>query len=270
MQRSLDDIKQQGLGLAAISYDSPETIRAFGEKHGITFPLLADPGSKTIDAWGIRNREAAGRSAGIPHPGTFVIDRRGVILSRAFESAYQERDTAASILAALKQSSERNAPGSGEVIGKYLKAQVSVSDRVAAPGHRVTLFVDVTPGPRIHVYAPGQQGYIPISLTLEPSPDYRLGAASYPTSREYLFAPLNERVQVFDRPFRILQDVTLALTPALRQRASAKETLTVKGTLEYQACDDKVCFRPDSVLLTWSIALTPIVREPDPPECEWH
>jgi hypothetical protein len=67
-------------------------------------------------------------------------------------------------------------------------------------------------------------------------------------------------VQVFDRPFRIVQDVTLALTPAFRQRASAKETLTVTGTLEYQACDDNVCFRPDSVPLKWTIGLTPIER----------
>lgn len=261
MQRSLDDVRKQGLGLAAISYDSGATLTAFTEKHGITFPLLSDVGSGTIDAWGLRNREATGRTAGIPHPGTFVIGRDGVIRSRAFEDAYQERDTAASILAAPKQSSQTRAPGSNEVAAKYLQARLSASDRVAAPGHRITLFLDVTPGSNIHVYAPGQQGYIPISLTLEPSPDYRIGAVRYPASREYLFAPLKERVRVFDRPFRILQDVTLALTPAFRQRAAAKETLTLKGTLEYQACDDKVCFRPDRVPVSWAIGLIPLERE---------
>ncbi len=88
----------------------------------------------------------------------------------------------------------------------------------------------------------------------------KVGAARYPRRATMPSAPLNEHVKVFDRPFRILQDITLALTPALRQRATAKETLTVRATLEYQACDDKVCFRPDSVPVTWSIVLTPIER----------
>jgi hypothetical protein len=259
LQRTLEDIRAQGLGLAAISYDSVETLRAFSDKHGITFPLLSDAGSKVIEAWGLRNREATGRSAGIPHPGTFVIDRSGRIVSRAFEDAYQERDTAASILATLPGAGAV-AAGSERVTAKYLSAALSASDRTAAPGHRVTLFADIVPGPHMHVYAPGQKGYIPIGLTLDSSPDFKAGAVRFPASREYFFAPLKERVQVFDRAFRIAQDVTLALTPALRKRATAKETLTIKGTLEYQACDDKVCYRPDSVAVAWTIALTPIER----------
>jgi DsbC/DsbD-like thiol-disulfide interchange protein len=196
-----------------------------------------------------------------------VIDRAGTIVSRAFESAYQERDTAGSILASLQPSATS---GTTSVAGKYLAARLSVSDRLAAPGHRITLIADVAPGRNIHVYAPGQQGYIAIELKLDRSADFKAGTVRFPASREYFFAPLNERVQVFDRPFRITQDIMLALTPSLRKRATAKETLTVSGTLEYQACDDKVCFRPDSVPLTWSITLMPIEREPEPPECELH
>lgn len=254
----MEDIKKQGLGLAAISYDSEAILRSFTEKHLITFPLLSDVGSKTIDAWGLRNREATGRTAGIPYPGTYVIDRSGVIVSRAFEDAYQERDTAASILASLRPPASLQ--GTPDIVGKYLIARTSVSDRVAAPGHRVSLLVEIVPGKNVHVYAPGQRGYIPIAVTLDPSPDFKIGAARYPVPTDYVFGQLKEHVKVFDRPSRIMQDVTLALTPSLRQRAAAKDTLSVSGTLEYQACDDKVCFRPESIRLTWSIALTPIER----------
>lgn len=245
--------------MAAISYDSGAILKSFTERHGITYPLLSDAGSATIDAWGIRNREATGRTAGIPHPGTYVIDRNGVIVSRAFETAYQERRTAASILAGEAPSPSR-VEGSTEVSGKHLQIRLSQSNREAAPGHRVTLILDVTPGRNIHVYAPEQQGYLPISVRLDASADFKAGASRYPSPRDYLFTPLNERVKVFDRPFRILQDVTLTLTPALRQRAQAKATLTLTGTLEYQACDDRVCFPPDSVAVTWSLGLTPIER----------
>ncbi len=249
----------RGLGLAAISYDRQETLRAFTDKHHITFPLLSDVGSKVIDAWGIRNHEATGRAAGIPHPGTFVVDRQGVIVSRAFEEAYQERDTAGSILAGLTEASP-TLRGAAEVTGKYLSVRAGVSDAMAAPGHRVTLILDLTPGRGIHVYAPGQEGYIAVALKLDPSPDFRSGEVRYPAPRDFFFAPLNEHVQVYDRPFRILQDVTLALTPALRQRAFENGTLLLAGTLEYQACDDKVCFRPDSVPVRWTLGLTPIER----------
>ena len=48
---------------------------------------------------------------------------------------------------------------------------------------------------------------------------------------------------MYAKPFRILQDIT-----------SAKPgPLTVKGTLRYQACDDKVCYRPTNVPLEWTV-----------------
>jgi DsbC/DsbD-like thiol-disulfide interchange protein len=196
---------------------------------------------------------------GVPHPGTFIIDRGNRIVSRAFEQAYQERFTAASILAALQASGPAPA-GARDVAGRYLAARVYATNAVAAPGQRFTLIVDVTPGPKMHVYAPGQQGYIPVAVTIAPSADFKLGPVTFPPPKSYFFAPLKETVSVFDRPFRIAQDITLALTPALRKRATARETLSISGTLDYQACDDAVCYRPDSVPLTWTITLTPIER----------
>jgi len=40
------------------------------------------------------------RTYAIPYPGTFIVDRKGVV-SRFFEDAYQERYTAATILNSL-------------------------------------------------------------------------------------------------------------------------------------------------------------------------
>ena len=265
LQRSLPDIQRAGLGLVAVSYDSTATLRVFADKHAITFPMLSDQGSKTITAWGILNREATGRTAGIPYPGTYVLDSKGVIVSRNFEEAYQERDSAASIVAALQQSSSSTADakarallGAGtELIGKYVKLRLGASDTVAAPGHRITLTLDVTPGPKIHVYAPGQSGYISIALKMNDSPDWKAGAPVFPRATPFV-DPLGERVQVFDKPFRVHQSVTLTLTPSMRQRATAREALVVPGSFEYQACDDKVCYRPETIPVQWTLSLTPI------------
>jgi len=259
LQRSLPDIQRAGLGLVAVSYDSTATLRAFAAKHGITFPMLSDQGSKTIAAWGILNREATGRTAGIPYPGTYVLDTKGVIVTRNFEDAYQERDSAASILAGLRQSARSSAAGGqgAELVGKYVRVRASATDAIAAPGHRITLSIDVTPAPRIHVYAPGQTGYISIDLKLTDSPDWKSSPAVFPVARPFV-DPLGERVQVYDRPFRITQNITLTLTPSMRQRATAREPLAVTGSFEYQACDDKVCYLPETIPVQWPLTLTPI------------
>ena len=80
LRKQLDEIRKQGLGVAAISYDSPEILKRFREAgSGITFPLLSDEGSKVIRSFGILNEEvpAGTQFAGIPYPGTFMVDPSG-------------------------------------------------------------------------------------------------------------------------------------------------------------------------------------------------
>jgi hypothetical protein len=92
---------------------------------------------------------------------------------------------------------------------------------------------------------------------LNDSPDWKTAASAFPRAKPYV-DPVGERVQVYDQPFRISQDITLTLTPSMRQRATARETLVVAGELEYQACDDRICYRPDTIPVQWRITLTPL------------
>src|SRR5262249_30827143 len=120
----LAELQAKGLGLAAISYDPVSTLVAFSSQRGITFPLLSDVGSEIIKRYGILNAvvdEALGPDkddpavkantqkyasavgvnpamAGIPYPGTFIVDRRGRVTSRFFEESYVERNTVSSLL----------------------------------------------------------------------------------------------------------------------------------------------------------------------------
>ena len=86
-----------------ISYDSTDVLKRAAAKLNITFPLLSDPGSRTIDAYGIRNKEATGRFDGIPHPTTFVVDDRGTIRARLFHEGYKDRHTSEDLIKAVKQ-----------------------------------------------------------------------------------------------------------------------------------------------------------------------
>ena len=51
------------------------------------------------------------------------------------------------------------------------------------------------------------------------------------------------------------------LTPEAAAALKDRTELTISGTLDYQACDDTVCFTPQSVPLTWTIGLRALDRE---------
>lgn len=101
MQADLKKIEDTGTVVVAISYDPADALARFAEKKSITFPLLSDPESKTIGAYGILNKEAKGNMAGIPYPGTFVIDKQGVIRGKLFHDGYRERHSTEELLKAI-------------------------------------------------------------------------------------------------------------------------------------------------------------------------
>lgn len=102
LQKDLKAIESTGVQLIAVSYDSPATNAAARSKLGLTFPLLSDTGSKIIDAYGIRNHEATGRTDGIPHPVVYIIDQQSMIRVKLMRDGYRERPESAEIIAGVK------------------------------------------------------------------------------------------------------------------------------------------------------------------------
>lgn len=104
LQTNLKEIEASGGRIVGISCDSTNLLQRFAAKNSITYPLLSDAGSKTIDAYGIRNKEAPERVSGIPYPGTFVVGTNGVIRAKLFLEGYQERHTVNALVEALKNA----------------------------------------------------------------------------------------------------------------------------------------------------------------------
>jgi peroxiredoxin len=284
LQGQVKQLRDQGLGLAAISYDSPEIIAAFSRQHGITYPMLSDAGSATIKRYGILNPVpeqlfgpnggdpamkadvekyvsvvgASARMVGIAFPGTFMLDRQGRVTSRYFEDFYIERSTTSSLLVKLGQGTP---PVTATKIStSHLDVTTYPSDEAVAPGNRFSLVLEVEPRPRMHVYAPGAKDYRVVSLNVTEQPFVRLLPVAYPPSEIYFFEPLNERVPVYQKPFTLVREVVLEGQPEAQAAFRGKETLTISGSLDYQACDDKICFNPVSLPLSWRVTLRPIVR----------
>ena len=132
----MKELKSKGLGLAVISYDSPEILTAFGKQRGIAG---ANP-----------------RMAGIAFPGTFMLDRSGRVKSRFFEDFYITRNTVSSILA---RTGTGNPVAGTKISTEHLEVTAYPSDAAIAPGNRITLTFDIVPHRGIHVYAPGASSY---------------------------------------------------------------------------------------------------------------
>ncbi|MBI4266275.1 MAG: hypothetical protein HY657_18025 [Acidobacteria bacterium] len=143
----------------------------------------------------------------------------------------------------------------------HLRVTTYVTEEVAAPGSLFSVVLDISPRERMHVYAPGAEGYKIITLTLEPNPLVVPRRLQYPPSETYFFEPLNERVPVFQKPFTLTQAMAVSTAPEHRAALAKAESVTIKGTLDYQACDDRICFVPQSVPVSYTVKLRPVEPE---------
>jgi Disulphide bond corrector protein DsbC len=148
-----------------------------------------------------------------------------------------------------------------QISTEHLEIRTYATDSAVVFGNRLAVVLEITPRRGIHVYAPGASTYRVIALTLAPQPFIRVLESPYPASQIYEFKPLNEQVPVYQRPFTLHQEVLLEGSPEAQTALRGADRLTLTGALNYQACDDKVCFNPTSVPLSWTLRLQPLITE---------
>jgi peroxiredoxin len=103
LQQAKATLAAQGYGLAALSYDSPEVLAQFAARRDISYALLSDPRSATIDAYGIRDVQyPKGHMAhGVPQAAIFILSREGVVQAKLAEADYRKRPPTAAVLEAI-------------------------------------------------------------------------------------------------------------------------------------------------------------------------
>ncbi|MBK5295731.1 MAG: hypothetical protein JJE40_01155 [Vicinamibacteria bacterium] len=154
------------------------------------------------------------------------------------------------ILVFVLGASAMASSASGQSFRKNQPARVTVEARASAPISRAPQSLDLaltaTPVPGVHVYAPGNPKYIAVTVTVLPATGLTIGTPVFPAGDDYFFAPLQESVKVYSRPFVILVPVKVTSAFTKGRSPDAAPTVTVTGTVDYQACDNKVCFPPQS------------------------
>jgi thiol:disulfide interchange protein DsbD len=136
------------------------------------------------------------------------------------------------------------------VNGRQAQVTTSASTGVAHSGQRITLAVEVNLRPGVHVYAPGVEGYIPISWTLEKSAAYEAHDVEMPAAHKLYLEAIDETAPVYEGRFRLVRDVTVG--PDVHEGR-----LSIAGTLRYQACDDRMCYKPEKLPLGWTLVVEP-------------
>lgn len=265
LQQNLPQLNRQKLGLAAISYDSEAVLKHFAGRKNITYPLLSDPDSRTIRAYGVLNEGVpvntpkalenrflrGGEWYGVPVPGTFMLDPRGIVVAKYFEEDYRERYTASEIL--VRQLGADSGLPRTVSETKHLTISTFASLTNVKMGQRIALVADVDLKPRMHVYAPGVEGYIAIDFSISESPAIKIHPATFPASKKLRLKAINETVPVYQGKFRIARDVNIGTDPQVKPELNEKGELVIHGTLRYQACDDRVCYVPQNVPLSWTL-----------------
>ena len=110
--------------------------------------------------------------------------------------------------------------------------------------------VEVRLPPQLHVQsnAPRDPALIPTELTFNPPAGVRAAEIVFPKATDFQQAGLPQPLAVFEHEFAI--GVQFAV-----EKGTAPRTIEIPGRLRYQACDDKVCYPPQTAEVRWTLSV---------------
>jgi hypothetical protein len=252
LDRKREEFEKRGIKIAAISFDPIEVLQSFSQRTGVQLTLLSDPESRVIRAFGILNETVAKdhQFYGIPNPGDYLIDESGIVKAKFIEERYADRYTGGQVL--VRTLGADTGGPRRETETDHLTVTSSASDEILRGGNRLSLVLDVDLEPRMHVYAPGVKGYIPIDWTMEEVDGLTNYPAAYPGSEMLHLPAIDETVPVYQGQFRMVRDVMVGQPKEIQHLLNEQGELLVKGSFRYQACDDKICYLPQTVPVEWT------------------
>ena len=253
LERKREQLERQGYGIAAVTFDSPETLQHFADRVGIGYPLLADTDSAVIRRFGLLNETVPKDHAffGMAVPGEFLVDPQGRVLAKSFEEDYRDRSTAGRTLVRVLGAGPNGR--TSRIEGPRYTLSVWASDEIVRGGNVITLVLDLDLKPKMHVYAPGVEGYIPIQWSMDAPEGVEVKQAQYPESESLHLPAIGETVPVYEGKARLTRDVQLGQPEDLENSLDAEGKLRLAGALRLQVCDDKVCYLPEELDLEWTL-----------------
>jgi hypothetical protein len=193
-----------------------------------------------------------------------MVDTSGKVVAKFFEDDFKERTPAMEILERFG-----GALGSTQanVDAKHLRLSSAASTTVVHPNQRVALFLDIDLTPKMHVYAPGVQGYIAIEWKMTETAA-KFYPVRYPVPEKLRLEVIKETVPVYRGHVRLGEDAVIGPEAQVKPRLNEHGEMVLEGSLRYQACDDHECYIPETVPLKWTFSFEPLDRERVPAEIQ--
>ena len=238
-----------------LSRDTIEVVAAFAEEKGITYPLLVDPTSATIEDLGLLNTTIEEdqaywgfgfkqeRHGGLPYPGTFVLDERGIVVEKHMTRDYKIRPSGALLLEEL--GIDPTAKGAATASGPGASLAVWTDEDAYFPLQEAALRVRLRVDEGMHVYVPpNPDGYTNVSVNVNSPDGVVLDRKPLPDGNDFRIEGLSERF--------VVAEGTLNLDVGFRlMEGTGPVEVTV--SVNYQACSDTECLIPASLSGTVTI-----------------
>jgi hypothetical protein len=157
------------------------------------------------------------------------------------------RAAAALVLAALAAS-----PLAAQLRAPRAELTPTVETPRVRPGTPATLRLKVVLPPAIHVQSdkPRDPAFFPTVLKLMPPAGVTVASTTYPPAVDFSQEGQSAPLAVFEKTFTVSVTIEVA--------ASVKPgPLVVPGRFDYQACDEKVCYRPVKTDVQWTLTVAP-------------
>jgi hypothetical protein len=234
-------VENNGLRIAAVSYDSQETLQDFALKHGIGFPLLSDHDSAVIRRFGIFNPNIAPglRAHGVPHPVEYLVAADGKLIRKYFVENYQHRVTASAVV--LHEFGEVDDHASLVTLRSgALTFDVSLSGAKAFAGQEIGYRASFKLEPGWHVYgSPLPDLYTATSITFD-DPNIIRQSFELPAPQPLEIAVLGETLPMYSGSFRGRGSLLLKFPMAAGD-------IVLSGQLRFQQCSDTMCEPPETI-----------------------
>lgn len=134
------------------------------------------------------------------------------------------------------------------------RAQVSpiVATDVVAAGSELRAALQITLPEGLHTNSnkPRDESLIPIRLTVLPVSGVTVTEIVFPTPTDLVQKGADQPLSVFERAFSIAVSMTV-------DQSVSPGDVTIPARLRYQACDESVCYIPQTVQTGWTVKVVP-------------
>jgi hypothetical protein len=246
-------LEENGVRIAAVSYDSQKILRDFADQYGIEFPLLSDQDSSVIRRFGIFNTNIAPglRAHGVPHPVDYLLAPDGFVIRKYFVENYQHRVTASAIV--LEEfGSVGDDAAEITLQNGALTVKIGLSGAKAFAGQEIAFFAKFQLEPGWHVYGtPLPAAYTAAQVVFD-DPNIIRQSFALSHAEPTMITALGETLPVYSGSFPGLGSLLLKFPMDEGQ-------VLLSGQVRFQQCNDQMCEPPQTLPFQLPLTIEPFM-----------